>query len=66
MSRQHHLERQALTVRETAIALGITNGTVYRLARRGTLQTIRLGRAIRVPRTVLRRMLGDPGSTAPR
>lgn len=46
-------ERIALTVAETAEALGISRTSAYELIRRGDLPHIRIGRVIRVPSEAL-------------
>lgn len=46
-------ERIALTVAETAEALGISRTSAYELIRRGDLPHIRIGRVIRVPAEAL-------------
>ena len=46
-----------LTVEETAEALRISRGKAYQLCRTGAIPTLRFGRAIRVPKQVVTRML---------
>ena len=47
-------KKLALTIPEAAIALGISNGMVRKLARTGALPTVHLGRSVRVPVDALR------------
>lgn len=46
-------ERLALTVDEAAELLSISRSLAYRWAKDGTLPTIRVGNAVRVPRRAL-------------
>ena len=47
------MERQTLTVIETAKALGIGRGQAYEAIRRGQIPAIRLGKRLVVPRQAL-------------
>jgi excisionase family DNA binding protein len=55
----HHIERQTLTVEETAQVLGISRTSAYAAARRGELPTVRIGRRYVVPRAALERLLSQ-------
>jgi excisionase family DNA binding protein len=46
-------ERLALTIEEAAELLSISRSLAYRWAKDGTLPTIRVGNAVRVPRRAL-------------
>ena len=52
-------ERQTLSVEETAKALGVGRNTTYEAVRTGKIRGIRIGKRIVVPRTELRRLLGE-------
>lgn len=49
-----------MTVPELATFLGIGRGQAYSLARSGQLDTVRIGKQIRIPRHALLRFLGAP------
>jgi excisionase family DNA binding protein len=49
LSRSTRIERQLLTVREAADALGLGRTTVYELIAAGDLEVVHIGRASRVP-----------------
>jgi len=49
-----------LTVEEAARVLRISRGSAYEAARTGALPTVRLGRTLRVPRSRLLELLGEP------
>lgn len=51
------VERQTLTVEETAIVLGIGRTAAYEAARRGEIPTLRIGRRLIVPVHALDQML---------
>ena len=51
------IERQTLTIPETAKRLGIGRNQAYEAAKRGEIPTIRLGKRILVPRAALERLL---------
>ncbi len=51
------MERQTLTVEETARALGIGRGSAYEAVRRGEIHSIRVGKRLVVPRAALERLL---------
>ena len=53
----------AVTVEQVAEALSLSTDTVYELTRAGTLPSIRVGRAVRVPRAALLEFLNTGGST---
>lgn len=50
-------ERVTLTIREAARRLGVSEGTLYRAARRGEVPTVRVGGRRLVPRAALERLL---------
>ena len=52
------MERETCTVDEAAERLGIGRALAFRLAKRGELPVLRLGRRLVVPEVGLRRMLG--------
>jgi excisionase family DNA binding protein len=51
--------RAALTPAEAAAALGLSRTEVYRMVRRGDLESMHVGRAVRIPVVALRRRLGE-------
>jgi excisionase family DNA binding protein len=53
------LERQTLTVGETAHRLGISRALAYKAAQRGELPVIRIGRRYLVLKTQLERILAS-------
>ena len=57
--RHYQLERQTLTIEETAQVLGISRTSAYAAARRGELPTVRIGRRYVVPRAALERLLSQ-------
>lgn len=50
--------RKLVTVQEAATALNVSKGSVYNLVRRGELESIRIGKLIRIPLTALSNYLG--------
>ncbi len=54
-----------LTVPQAAKILGICREGAYRAARNGSLPTVKVGRAVRVPTAALRRMLALDEVAAP-
>jgi excisionase family DNA binding protein len=46
-------ERLLLRPREAAQALGLSTSNVFALVRRGELPSLRIGRALRIPRAAL-------------
>lgn len=48
----------AYSYRQTALALGISEGMVKKLVRQGQLHAVRIGRCRRVPKTELLRLTG--------
>lgn len=50
----------ALTVQETATALGVSRQTVYNWIKDGTVHGVRLGGAVRVPVAEIDRVLARP------
>ena len=50
--------RLALTVKETALRMGISNPTAYEGVRNGSIPSIKIGRRILVPIAALERMFG--------
>jgi excisionase family DNA binding protein len=55
------VQSEALTLRETREILSCSRTTIYKLAAEGSLRTIRLGRAIRVPRSAIEELLAGQG-----
>lgn len=51
--------KEAFTIREFAYATTLAESTVRALYKDGTLRVVRLGRAIRIPRSELTRLFGD-------
>ena len=47
-------EREALNPQETGLALGVCTSTVYELLKSGELDSFKVGRARRIPRTSIR------------
>ena len=52
------VDRLTYTVDEAAAVLGISRNSAYEAARRGEIPTIRVGRRILVPRSLLEELLG--------
>jgi excisionase family DNA binding protein len=59
------LDQPVLTVEETARVLRLGRTACYEAVRAGSIPSVRLGRAIRVPGAALQTMLGVPGLAAP-
>lgn len=55
-------ETLTMSVPEAGKLLGIGTSTAFRLAKDGTIPTLRLGRKIRVPKTALDKMLANAGN----
>ncbi len=55
--------RETMTIEEAAVVLGIARDSAYRAARSGDIPTIRIGRRLLVPRTLLAEMLGEKGDS---
>ncbi len=53
-------ERIAYTVKETAVALGVSEWIVREEINRGRIETIRMGVRILIPRWSLENLLGGP------
>ena len=53
-----NIERRTYTVEEAGKILGLSRNTAYARATDGTLQTIRFGRRLLVPKAALDRLLG--------
>ena len=51
------MERLLLTVDETAEALALSRSTIYRLLRSGDLVATRIGTAVRIPESSVRRFV---------
>ena len=51
------MERQTVTIKEAAAALGISKTFAYNLAAGGGLPVLRLGKKMVIPRAALNRML---------
>jgi excisionase family DNA binding protein len=59
--------RRALTIEETAAAVGVSTAHVYRLVQTGELRAVRSGRRWLVPVAALDELLGaEPATTAAR
>lgn len=54
--------RLTYTIPEAAKALGIGKDLAYRLAREGTLRTVKLGRRTLVPRKAVEALLSEGGA----
>ena len=54
------VERQTLTVDESAVYLGIGRQLAYKMANDGRLPTIRMGKRMLVPRAALDQLLSVP------
>ncbi len=59
------LQKQTLTVPETARVLGIGRHTAYMAVRAGAIPSLKIGRRILVPRQVVERMLAADRPPAP-
>ena len=57
-SHGEHEESWLIPVRETAKLLGVSPGTVYKMAREGELPSVRLGRRVLIHRQRLYEQLG--------
>ena len=53
------MERQLITVSETAKILGIGRTKAYELVRTNALPVVRLGKAIRIPKGALLQFIDD-------
>jgi excisionase family DNA binding protein len=51
-------QRRAVSIEEAARQLGVSRGSAYTAARKGELQTIRIGKRLLVPKVALERLLG--------
>ena len=60
------MERLLLTVDETAEALAVSRSTIYRLLKSGDLVATRIGTAVRIPESSLRRFVDARIRTARR
>lgn len=56
---EHHLQPLTLSPREFARTLGVGRDSTYRAIRAGKIKVIKPGRAIRIPRTELERVLRE-------
>jgi excisionase family DNA binding protein len=54
------LQKQTLTVPETARLLGIGRHSAYLAVRAGSIPSLKIGRRILVPRQAVRQMLAAP------
>ena len=54
------MQKQTLTVPETARVLGIARNSAYLAVRTGAIPSLKIGRRILVPRHAVERMLGAP------
>lgn len=59
VNRAEPLEPTLLTVTEVATLMRVSRMTVYRLAHNGQLQSVRIGRVLRITKTSVRAFLGD-------
>jgi excisionase family DNA binding protein len=55
---------ELLTVAEVSALLRVSTMTIYRLAEAGRLQTLRVGRSLRIPRSSLDAFLRDAGTSS--
>jgi len=51
------MEKQTLTIGETAVLLGVAPHTAYRAAKRGEIPTIRIGGRLLVPKAAMAQLL---------
>jgi excisionase family DNA binding protein len=49
-----------LTVEEFAAAMRLSRGSAYEFVRQGGVRHVRCGRSIRIPRSAVLELLGDP------
>ncbi len=54
------MQKQTLTVPETARVLGIARNSAYLAVRTGAIPSLKIGRRILVPRQAVERMLAAP------
>ena len=59
------METLLLRASEVAAALGVSRATAYEMMASGTLPTVRIGRAVRVPRIGLEDWVRRQASVAP-
>jgi len=59
------MEPLMVTVREAAGALRVSIPTVYRLIHQGRLPLVKIGRASRIPREAVERLVRAPASDRP-
>lgn len=59
------VERLAYSPLEAAAALGCTRQLLDKLARKGELRTTKLGRAVRIPASEVRRLAGELPEVSP-
>ena len=52
-------EREALSRREAAAVLGISEGLVIKMVRLGRITAIRIGKCVRIPRHEIERILRE-------
>lgn len=57
-------ERMAYSVKEVALALGVSEWAVREEIRRGGIESVRVGRRVLVPRPALERLVGISGPAA--
>lgn len=57
---------RTISIEAAGKILGYSRNTAYEAAKSGQLETIRLGRKIRVPRAALEKMLGEPIGDGPK
>lgn len=58
------VERKLLRMAEAAEAMAVSRSTVYELAARGEIPTVRIGSSLRVPADALDRWIAERTKTA--
>lgn len=61
---QMAVERKLLRMAEAAEAMAVSRSTVYELAARGEIPTVRIGSSLRVPADALDRWIAERTKTA--
>jgi excisionase family DNA binding protein len=61
MERENGSESLVYSVEEAGRLLGLSRATAYAMCKAGAIPTLRFGRAVRVPKVSLERMLGAAG-----
>jgi len=57
--RSRQADREALSRREAAALLGVSEGMMIKLVRLGRVGAIRIGKCVRIPRTEINRILRE-------